>query len=393
MAYVAGLASQSLWSLSFAVLMACCASYVVYYRWLHPVAKFPGPLICALSNMWKLWAVVGERMPEELLKLHEKYGPVVRIGPNDLSFNAPEAVADIYKRGWQKGDMYTGFQHRYSGLFDERDEKLHAQRKRLVGPSLSIHAIRAMETAMDTRYAILRQQLDKFADTGELFDLSHYIAYCIADTLGQLAFSEAFGSQIEQNPEKIPPVSDALFLNVASGQIPWATRIIKNSPFLKDKKMLAGVKRIVPLAMENINLRSVGKIKKNDILGNIIAAREEKIKQPLAVRQVLAEATDLIVGGTDTTIQTTNILFANLGRNPEYLRRFVDEIDNNLPPLQHNQAACSIHGLEEKLDFVHAAIRESCRKNPVAAFNMPRAVPAQGGQIAGYKVPPGVSII
>ena len=36
------------------------------------------------------------RHNQTILDLHRKYGSVVRLGPNVLSFSEPEAVKDIY---------------------------------------------------------------------------------------------------------------------------------------------------------------------------------------------------------------------------------------------------------------------------------------------------------
>jgi cytochrome P450 len=138
-------------------------------------------------------------------------------------------------------------------------------------------------------------------------------------------------------------------------------------------------------------LRAEGKLVKEDILGRIILARERHTRESLHAKQLFTEATDLIVGGTDTTIATICILFANILRSPDHLKRAIAEIDACLPPLDGDEASCALPGLEEKLDFVHAVIRESCRRNPVAAFNMPRTVPVGGGEIDGYAVPSGVS--
>jgi hypothetical protein len=95
-------------------------AYMTYYRFLHPLARFPGPLTASISNGWKLWATWNDRMPEEIEKLHARYGPIVRIGPNDLSFNTPEAVTTIYKSSWAKGNFYEGFHSTQEhGLFGE----------------------------------------------------------------------------------------------------------------------------------------------------------------------------------------------------------------------------------------------------------------------------------
>ncbi|TKA64938.1 hypothetical protein B0A55_10958, partial [Friedmanniomyces simplex] len=63
-------------------------------------------------------------------------------------------------------------------------------------------------------------------------------------------------------------------------------------------------------------------------------------------------------------------------------------LDERLPPLKPDQAAYHIAGLEEKLDFVNACIRENYRKDPVATFNMPR-VPPKGAVVDGHYVPGG----
>ena len=378
-------------------LFALLASYIVYYRFLHPLAGFPGPLICSLTNVWKLWQVATDQMPDQLVKLHAKYGQVVRIGPDDLSFTSPDAITDIYRKGWRKGEFYRGFNQPEPGLFSIRDEKVHTQRKRMFGLGLSIGHIRSMEGIIDSRYAILRQQLDRFAKSGETFDLRHYITFCIVDILGELAFSQAFGNQESENPEKIPPVSEALWGSCLGGQVPWASEIFD---FMRDylptaevRRILAAVNLMIPIAVKNIELRAEKKLDRDDMLGKLIAAREEKSGKPLTVQQIVAESVTMIVGGTHTTGNTLHILLANLSRNPKYLQRIVDEIDGNLPPLKPDQAAYSINGLEEKLDFVLAAIKESHRKDPVGTFNMPRTVPAEGAEIAGYRVPAGVGHI
>jgi hypothetical protein len=116
-------------------------AYIVYYRFCHPLASFPGPRLCSISNLWKLWVVATGRMPDELVKFHERFGPIVRIGPNDLSFNSADAISDIYRRGWQKGEFYRGFKQPEPGLFSMTDEKLHTQRKRMFGLGFSMQRV------------------------------------------------------------------------------------------------------------------------------------------------------------------------------------------------------------------------------------------------------------
>lgn len=68
-------------------------------------------------------------MPNTLLELHEKYGPVVRIGPNDLSFQHAAAIDAIYKSGRKliKSNFYDGFTTFHPNLFGTRDEEVSDQ--------------------------------------------------------------------------------------------------------------------------------------------------------------------------------------------------------------------------------------------------------------------------
>ena len=225
--------------------------------------------------------------------------------------------------------------------------------------------------------------------------MRRYITYCIVDVLGELAFGQAFDNQTSEDPGKIPPVSEALWGSCLAGQVPWAANafayVRDHAPIAELRRTLAALNLMIPIAVKHIKRRENKKRDRDDILGKLIAAREEKSGEPLTVAQIVAESVTLIVGGTHTTGNTLHILLANLSRNPKHLQRVINEIENNLPPLEPDQAAYSINGIEEKLDFVLAAIRESHRKDPVGTFNMPRTVPEQGAEIAGQFVPADVS--
>jgi hypothetical protein len=98
--------------------------YVIYYRYFHPLAKYPGPFLACLTNFWKAYQYWSLGFHHYMLDLHEKYGPIVRIGPNDLSFNGAEAIAPIYKSGRQmpKSVFYDAFTTFKPNVFGTRDE-------------------------------------------------------------------------------------------------------------------------------------------------------------------------------------------------------------------------------------------------------------------------------
>lgn len=52
----------------------------------HPLARFPGPTLPAISRIpWLKVCITGDQVTW-IQQLHAKYGPVVRFAPNDLSY-------------------------------------------------------------------------------------------------------------------------------------------------------------------------------------------------------------------------------------------------------------------------------------------------------------------
>lgn len=80
----------SLWSVVWTTLgiwivsLVCRGLYNVFF---HPLAKFPGPRASGITEWWKTYieVVKQESMVHLLVKLHEKYGDIVRVGPNEVS--------------------------------------------------------------------------------------------------------------------------------------------------------------------------------------------------------------------------------------------------------------------------------------------------------------------
>jgi cytochrome P450 len=77
-----------------------------------------------------------------------------------------------------------------------------------------------MEIYMDGHLKRLLDNLAQRAKTGEVFDFKELIAFYMLDVLGELAFSQSFDAQIEQVPEKLPPINDHVFLACLMGMTP-----------------------------------------------------------------------------------------------------------------------------------------------------------------------------
>lgn len=76
----------------------CVVSIGVYRVTVHPLSLYPGPKLWAMTGVVQTsWAFRG-RLTRRVADLHNVYGSVVRIGPNELSYISAAAYKDIHGR-------------------------------------------------------------------------------------------------------------------------------------------------------------------------------------------------------------------------------------------------------------------------------------------------------
>lgn len=115
-----------------ALSLVCLVLYSIYYRWFHPLAGYPGPFLASVTNLWKVYQLSTLHLPETLERAHDKYGDVVRVGPNDLSFRTSSAYNVIYKggRALPKTKFYDAFTAFRPNLFGTQDEDVRSSPSR-----------------------------------------------------------------------------------------------------------------------------------------------------------------------------------------------------------------------------------------------------------------------
>ena len=96
------------------------ASLVVYRLWFAPLARLPGPSICALSRLPLMYHEFSGNRRSFIHDLHTKYGPIVRVAPDEVSFATREAVKEFYTSGGSGYDklpfylLFENFDTRYA---------------------------------------------------------------------------------------------------------------------------------------------------------------------------------------------------------------------------------------------------------------------------------------
>lgn len=155
--------------------------WTIYTRTLHPLAKVPGPFWASVSRTWLMWhhhkgdIEIVERV------LHQKYGPIIRIAPDEVVTTDTTAIPHIYpvQKALEKTDWYNPW--RPSGLnsqpdlFTQTNEKAHTAYRRIVGGVYSLSSILKNEPNLDATLELFLERLGSFADGNETFDFGLWL--------------------------------------------------------------------------------------------------------------------------------------------------------------------------------------------------------------------------
>jgi hypothetical protein len=83
-----------------------------YRALLSPLSKITGPKYTLFSDVYLMIQEFISNRREYIHELHKRYGPVVRLGPNEVSFTSLQAMKEIYSSGgsgYDKTEFYTLF--------------------------------------------------------------------------------------------------------------------------------------------------------------------------------------------------------------------------------------------------------------------------------------------
>lgn len=139
------------------------------------------------------------RQPYKLLELHEKYGPVVRVAPEELSFSSAQSWKDIYgfrqgHRTFIKSPFYDGgsFADQAHSIVSERDPGEHGRMRKYLSRAFSDRSLKEQEVFVAEVVDEFIQQIGSECAKSGGIDIVMWFNLTTFDIIGSLAFGESF---------------------------------------------------------------------------------------------------------------------------------------------------------------------------------------------------------
>lgn len=132
-----------------------------------------------------------------MLSIHELYGPVVRVAPNELAFAHPSAWRDIMggKQDFAKWDEYYKVQARQATNIMFAPDEEHSRMRRTAGIGFSDRMLREMEPLIQNSIGLLIRRLRDQCESPEVdgkIDMSKWYNFTSFDLIGNLVMGESY---------------------------------------------------------------------------------------------------------------------------------------------------------------------------------------------------------
>ncbi|EFX00361.1 cytochrome p450 monooxygenase [Grosmannia clavigera kw1407] len=381
------------------VLAALAAVVVItllkgfYNLFLHPLHDIPGPWIAGATRWWLFQReLVKEDAHATILKLHQKYGPLVRISPDEVSVNDVTAYTEIYSQTskFPKAKyFYYAFTDQTANLFSMYDKKEHIQDKRLMSAAFSKAAILQRE---DKIYTMADQLMDRIAgisDAKQQFPLLSSFHCMTLDLISEFVFGEAPGS-LSLSDFKSPIVQEIANASATIAffqQFPTCRELLRLAGHYKIKAIpnpFLGLGQVADKGLEI--MRSPDNTKWTLFGAMVETAKKHGIT--LSNEHLVSEGILMLVAGTDTTAIALSTTTHNLIRRPELFEKLRQEIMTVAPTLDSRPKYSDL----DALPFLDACVKEGLRISSPVRGRLPRVVPKEGWTFKGRFFKPGTIV-
>ncbi|KAH6853977.1 cytochrome P450 [Chaetomium sp. MPI-CAGE-AT-0009] len=376
---------------------------LTYNLLLHPLRHIPGPLLSRASALpWAIRHALGTSA-FHTQRLHARYGPVVRVAPNHLSFTAPRAWRDIYGSLPRDGSYASAWPEvpkskTFTSATDDQEESIvqagfheHARLRRALAPGFSDAALRVQEPLLRRWVEVLVGKIGERCGAsgdgegeGVVMDMEKWYNWTTFDIAGDLVFGRAFGCL--EKEEYHPWIAFLMgTLKAAAGMVSiiylggrWLVRILFKT--VGQKSILA----LREMTEEMVSHRLAMEKGRDDLFEGLVKHREE---WNLSFEKFSTNGLVLTLAGSETLATTLCGTTYLLLKNPETMKRLSQEVRGAF----NHTDEITVKAVSQ-LPYLTAAINESLRMYPPVVADLIRVIPPEGKNIVGHYVAGGTFV-
>lgn len=375
---------------------------VVYRLFFHPLSKFPGPKIAASTLWYEFYHdVVREgKWLFEIERMHEEYGPIVRINPHELHIKDSEFFQEIYAPagGGKKRDKYHWFYTMSAtpgSIFNTVGHDLHRLRRAPLNNFFSKQAVRDLEPLIRSKAEKLASRFTGAAAEGDVVRMDCAFMALTMDVISSYCYG--YDQAYLDNKDYGLQWRETIHGTVQNGALvrayPWLVDMLKKVPHSMIEKAdanmgmflawQASVKHAVEPILERRDSKQEGDGRTifHTLRDSDLPAEERTLERLCDEGEIFVSA------GSETTAKTLSYILYYLTTHPDCLKKLKDELKTPMPDGNEPTRWSEL----EKLPYLTAVIQEGLRLSYGITGRLPRIAP-EPIQYGEWTIPPGVPV-
>ncbi|OOF98988.1 hypothetical protein ASPCADRAFT_127569 [Aspergillus carbonarius ITEM 5010] len=375
-----------------ALIVIFCLLYhifaVVWNVYRHPLHRIPGPKLWVAFPLLRYISNARGRLDIDIRAFHNKYGEAVRFSPDEVSFITPQAWKDIYGHGHRQMPKVRGSASNPKDIISANDVD-HTRYRKAMAHAFSAKGFQAQEPFLLGYVDKLIQRLHDIAESQLPVNMVKWYNLTTFDLIGDLAFGESFGgldsSEYHHWVSTIFEFIRALAFIKLKDYYPLVFRVV--APFLpkhlKEARRRQQDHSRITVQKRLHNQRDRGQA---DFMESMLRHRGEK--DGLTDEELEANASIIIIAGSETTATLLSGLTYLLCRNPEAMEKVTREVRS----VMQTETDITIHNATAHLPYMLACIDEAFRMYPPVPSGLQRITPTTPIDISGYLVSPNTKV-
>lgn len=393
------------WDALCAVLLAYIAYGAVlgvYRLYISPLSKFPGPKLAALTLWYEFYYEVVKRgrFAWEIKRMHEVYGPVVRINPHELHVSDPDFYEELYAGPTRKRNKYPWSAYMFGPedtLVSTIEHDKHRRRRAPVARYFSLQAIRRFDPVIRNKLDILNSRFAEYKATGQPVDLDVAFTAMTTDIITQYAFGASYGYLEAEGfyPDWIPVLRGVSEQSLLHKLIPFITNNLRKIPLewmIKIKPEFASFQSLMDGISRTLEEIKAGKNTIDEdsdqatIFHGLINADGPEEEKSTEYMNGLAQS--VVAAGAITTAHYLKTTMYHILANPDILERLSSE----LKIVMKNPSVIPPIAELDKLPYLNGVFTEGLRISHGIIARITRVAPDEDLQVDGYTIPAGTPI-
>ncbi|KAI0533596.1 cytochrome P450 [Xylaria digitata] len=390
-----------------AVVTLYCVGVAVYRLFLSPLARFPGPKIAALTHWYEAYYDLvsnnGGQFTFQIKRLHEQYGPIVRINPDELHIDDPDYYSQVYCNSSSSRpiDKSTKFKYRFGipqATFSTTLAEPHRLRRSAIAPFFSKARVRNLNQNLETIVERVSHRLStEYAGSGRVINITDMWGSMTADVITELAFGRS--ADFTTAPDFKSGFSVAMANLAWSGHWNYHVWILVELMNWIPEGVLSV---LIPMFKPIVEYRKDTIRQLKEILaGNNIEAKEGSnptlfhdilssglSKQDLDLQRLTEESISVNGAGQETVTWTLSVIAFHVLDKPDIQARLKAELVEAMPDPRQILPWEDL----EKLPYLMAVISEGLRLSYGQVQRLPRVNRLGAWRYGDTEIPPGVIV-